>query len=158
MEQMTAQSVLSLAPSTGQQITEFVRQITADVEAGITNPLDLHIQLKALEKAIDGIKSAIAEHALNEAEKHGKTFDYHGCKIEIRETGTKYDYSGCGDIPWERLDSEIKSLTERRKEREAYLRAMPDQRMTMVDEATGEIMEVNRPVKTSTTGIAVTIK
>lgn len=155
---MTAQSVIDLAPSTKEQVTIFAAQLISDVEAGVKNPLTLHSQIIILEKALAQVKDAIKDEVVREAEKHNaKSFDYNGCKIEIKELGAKYDYSKCGDIQWERFDSEANTSIERRKDREKFLKNIQGHE-TIVDESTGEIVKVYPPIKTSATGVTVTLK
>lgn len=158
METMTAQSVISLCPSTKDQINNFANQLIEDVQEGITDPLLLHTQIKMIEMALDRVKEGIREAALNEASKHGlKTFDYNGVIVEIRETGVKYDYSSCGDTDWEQAKTSEAQFAQLRKDREAELKVMKVPH-TRVNEATGEVYQINPPQRTSTTGLAVIIK
>ena len=155
---MTAQSVINLAPSTKEQVTIFAAQLISDVEAGVTNPLTLHSQIIILEKALSQVKDAIKEMVLTEAEKHGaKSFDYNGCRVDIKELGTKYDYSRTEDAEWNQLFTEEKKYQEKKRERESFLKNIKGH-LTIVDEETGEVSKIYPPIKTSTTGITVTLK
>jgi len=75
----------------------------------------------------------------------------------VSELGTKYDYINCSDIVWNDLTKQITELTEKRKEREAMLKTVKEP-MTLVNETTGQTWKVNPAIKTSTSGIKVTIK
>lgn len=138
-------------------ITKFVNQCVNEIEAGLIDPLHMVIYLKTMEKIIEGIQVKIKSSALSEAEKYGKSFEFRGAKIECAELGTKYDFTNCGDVVWDDLNKKITELTEKRKEREAMLKTVKDS-MTLVDESTGETWKCHPPIKTSTSGIKVTIK
>lgn len=158
METMTAQSVISLCPSTKEQIEIFTNQLIDDVEQGVTNPLALHIRLTLIEKSFDKVKEAIKKQVVAEAEKHNqKSFDHMGCKIEVKEMGVKYDYSGCNDAEWNLTNQAIERRKIFLKQRENFLKSLT-KKETIVNEETGEIIEVFPPIKTSTTSIAVTPK
>ncbi len=155
---MTAQSVISLCPSTKEQIDIFANQLIDDVEQGVTNPLALHIRLKLIEKSFEKVYAAIKDQVVAEAEKHNqKTFDHMGCKIEVKEMGVNYDYSACNDPEWNQANEFIESYKLSIKERQEFLKALK-KKETIVNEETGEIIEIFPPVKTSTTSIAVTPK
>lgn len=158
METMTAQSVISLCPSTKEQIDLFANQLIDDVEQGVTNPLALHIRLKLIEKSFEKVYAAIKDRVVAEAEKHNqKSFDHMGCKIEVKEMGVKYDYSVCNDLEWNQVNELKKGYEISLKNRQEFLKALK-KKETIVNEETGEIMEIFPPIKTSTTSIAVTPK
>lgn len=158
METITAQSVISLCPSTKEQIEIFANQLIDDVEQGVTNPLALHIRLTLIEKSFDKVKDAIKKQVVAEAEKHNqKSFDHMGCKIEVKEMGVKYDYSGCNDAEWNRMKFRFDVYEKAIKNRQEFLKALK-KKETLVNEETGEIIEIFPPIKTSTTSIAVTPK
>lgn len=138
-------------------ITKFVDQCVNEIEAGIIDPLHMSIYLKTMEKIVEGIQGKIKSSALSEAEKYGKSFDFRGAKIELAELGTKYDFTNCQDKVWEELDKQTKDIAEKKKERETMLKTVRDS-MALVDEETGETWKVFPPIKSSTSGIKITIK
>lgn len=156
--ELSASSVLTLCPSTKQQIQVFADQIINEVTEGNSNPLSVHLQIIALEKTLEVIKSGIRDHVLTEAEKYGqKSFEFLGNKVEIREVGTKYDFKGCSDPVWNRIQESIAELKEAMKEREMLLKSI-HKTTSIVDEETGEIAEIHPCHKTSTTGVVITLK
>lgn len=154
---MTAESVINLAPSTKEQITAFANQIINNVSSGEVNPLKIHSQIILLEKSLELIKKGIKEDVLAEAGKHGKSFDFNGCTINVKELGVKYDYSNCGDLRWKEANRKRELAEEEMKKREALLRCV-DVKESFVDEETGECYTVWEPRKTSSTGLTVTAK
>jgi len=121
--------------------------IVQSLEDGDFNPLDL-----AVKKPID-------RAAMTEAEKYSaKNFTYKGADIQVAENlGVSYDYSGCNHPEYVRVLEEFNAIAKRKKEIEAQLQATKHS-FTMVDEETGEVVTVYPPVKSSTSGIKITIK
>lgn len=154
----TAYSVINYNPTTKEQAEVFANKLTEEVLQGEVNPLELHVKMSAMQKAFDAVKKNIASLVLEEAQKYGeKSFEAMNAKIEIQELGVKYDFSGCGDYEWEMLDAREKATSDAKKEREKFLKSLTKS-MTIVNEGTGEIEMVRPPVKSSTTGIKVTLK
>jgi len=101
------------------------------------------------------IEKTTSVMALMPSKKYGKSFDLHGVKIEYSENiSPKYDYSVCGDIAWDEMQMELKSLQEKIKVREAFLKAIPDN-STIMDENGVQLFP---PTKTASEGIKVTLK
>ncbi|MFZ4672675.1 MAG: hypothetical protein ACOYLT_11770, partial [Flavobacterium sp.] len=85
--------------TTKEDRTQVVHEIFQELLEGRINPMELHIRMKCLEEVVKQLTSMPAYKAivLEDAEKHGKSFQYHNAKVDIREMGVKYDYSGCGN-------------------------------------------------------------
>jgi hypothetical protein len=155
MQTQKALSVIYAAPSTYDEIHNFIYKAKQELLNGDYNPLDVEIQLKAMEEIIKQLRAddEIRQAVIDEAEKYGKSFDYRGCKISVREGGVKYDYNNCNDTTWSLLDAEDKAIAEAKKAREKYLQNLPPEGAITPD---GEA--ICRPAKTSKTTIAVTLK
>lgn len=158
METMTTLSVINLLPSTKEQIDMFISKTVDEIKCGNVNALQLKAQLKCFEKVAEGIDKATKNEQLTERMKYKeKVVEIYGAKIEIAEVGTKYDYSACNDLEWNNLDAKIKKLSEKKKDRETFLKAL-SKPMAMADEHTGgEMIMINPPLKTSTTSLKFTI-
>ena len=154
----SAIGTLRLMPAKSDQIAIFSRQLIESVKNGDTNPLELLVILRALESVSKVVRDEIHENIMTAADKYSeKTIEAFGAKIEKREVNTRYNYASAKDVEWERMDAEIKSLTDRIKEREKFLRALKEP-MTVVDKETGEVTEIHPPMKTSESGLAVYLK
>jgi len=155
MESIKALSTIADAPITYVEIGNLIHFMKQELLSGDYNPLDVELKLKAMEETIKQLRSdeEIRAFVLSEAEKYGKSFEWRGAKMSIREVGVKYDYAASGDSEWALLDAQVKELTEKKKAREKFLQAIPD--MGTVSPETGET--IYRPAKTSTTSIAVTL-
>ena len=107
-------------------------------------------EVKTIEEieSSEDFKSAV----MSEAEKYHKQElqNLYNSKIEIKETGTKYDYAGAGCEEYDVLMAQKKELDERVKQLENDMKA------GRINQVTGEIV-IPKATKTSTTAIFVTI-
>lgn len=154
----SAIGTLRLFATTQTQCDVFSDQLIESVKNGETNPIEVLVMLKAIEKVSDRVLKEIRENAVTEAAKHqGTSFEFNGCKIEKAELGTKYNYSICNDPVYTQRQILASDASKRLKEREDFLKALKDP-ITALDEVTGEVYKIIPPLKTSTTGLKVTIK
>ena len=146
--------------TTKEERTQVVREIFQELLEGRINPMELHIRMKCLEEVVKQLTSMPAYKAivLDDAEKHGKSFQYHNAKVDIREVGVKYDYSVCGNSKLAELYERQNALNDAIKELEMYHKALPTIGVSVVYETTGEVETHYPPAKTSTTSVAVTLK
>lgn len=162
---------LSLFETNKQQRLSFVEQTIQQIEEGNINPLQVHLQVKAMEDIITLITSTdkkknpkgcmIANRyqkaLMEEADKHGKSFEYHSAKITQREVGTKYDFSECNDPVLMVLEFDKSAVDLKVKERQDFLKTVPISGLEILSED-GEIVTVYPPKKTSTTSLIVTLQ
>lgn len=122
------------------------------VDNGEINPIDAALQLKALEEFIKDVREKLNSYAIDELCKHqnGKVSIY-DAKIEIAETGVKYDYST--DLVWQKLKQDNELTASALKTREELLKKIPAGSQ-LVDED-GEVS--TGPTKTSTTSYKITL-
>jgi len=146
--------------TTKEERTQLVREIFDEVLNGRINPLELHLRLKSAEEVIKQLTGLEPYKAilLDEAQKHGKSFQYHTAKVDIREVGVKYDYSGCGSSALAELYEKQAAINDAIKELEAYLKPLPTSGIQVLNPSTGEVETHYPPAKTSTTSVAVTLK
>jgi len=146
--------------TTKEERSQLVREIFDEVLNGRINPLELHLRLKSAEEVIKQLTGLEPYKAilLDEAEKHGKSFNYHTAKIDIREVGVKYDYSGCGSSKLAELYEKQAAINDAIKAYETYHKGLPSAGVQVVNPETGEVETHYPPAKTSTTSVAVTLK
>ena len=133
--------------------SELVRQLQEQE----ISALDVKIAMKQMEVAIDQVKKVVDRMAADEAAKYGeKSFVYKGARIELAELGTKYDFSPCAYPPLARIESSIKEYGEQAKSAQNWLKSLKS-KTDYIDPETGEVCEVYPPIKTSTTGIKITL-
>jgi hypothetical protein len=127
------------------------------IEAG--NILEAGELISVMEEFIKQVK----DHNLwktsvrDEISKWGKCFNSNsGTKIELAETGTKYDYSKCDDPELLFLLQSSESIAEKLKARQEFLKTVPISGIDIVGEG-GEVCRVFPPSKTSISSYKVTL-
>ena len=126
----TALSTISTLPATPEELIEFFRKVKSEITSGnVKDPLKVRVQLAYVKKLIDQIlEDDEINHVFNkefhlyEAEKE---FKINGAHLRIGEVGTKYFYEDCGDPVWFDLVKKEKEISEKRKERERFLKNIP---------------------------------
>lgn len=156
--ELTAVGVLSLLETTKEQRESFVRSIVSALDEGTADPLKVHLQVKNTEDLIKQITSdeKYREFLLNEASKYGKSFEQYNAKFHLKETGTRYDYSVCGDSEMMQLQEEADKLAEKIKARQKFLQNLPASGLEILQG--DELITIYPPIKTSTTSVTVTLK
>jgi hypothetical protein len=141
---METLSKIQTFPIKKDEIQLFIDNSVELILSGKYNPLEIEVKLKAMEEIIKALRGNqdVKDFAMDEAEKHGKSFDFAGAKFSIVETG-RYDYSA--DPEWKRVDNEIKLLKEHQKIQEKLLRDLDKE---VADPDTGEIIIPAKKVTT----------
>lgn len=155
-----ATSIVALFDTDKEQRKSFADSIVNEIMEGNKNALDIHVQLKMIESLLKDIndRPEYKTALLEEAQKHGKSFTFHSAKVEVKEVGTKYDYSQCNDHELVMLENIAKEWTDKVKARQELLKKVPVEGLKQLDEATGEIYYSYPPSKSSTTSVAVTLR
>jgi len=154
---MKKEVLITKFPSTKVGVIDFVQQTKNVILSGSENPIKIAIQLKSLEEIVKLLRTdnEVQDLILDQALKQGeKTFSIYGAEISIREMGTKYDYSICNDALLGGLYGQLNLLKRQIKDRETMLKTIKEDKPIISLE--GEIL--NPPLKTSKTGIAITLK
>jgi hypothetical protein len=147
-------------PSTFDQIARFVSQVKDEALSGDHNVLEVLIQLRACEKALEILNKddELQEAAQKMYDSYGeKNLVLNGNKITTMEAGTKYAYEETGDPKWAEYDDGVKYYTGLRKEREEFLKTVKES-FTVIDEKTGDMAKINPAPKTSVTKLKITLK
>lgn len=136
--------------------TQMAYGLTTAVIDGRLKPLETLARLKFAETTIKTAIEGVMPAAIDEAAKYskGEKITAIGCELTQKESGVKYDFTGCGDAVYDRLCAEMEALKERMKERESFLKTIK-QGMTVVDEESGEVMTIRPCCKTSKTIVEV---
>ena len=131
-------------------IADIAAGLILRIEEGEVNPIAAHVRLKAVVKALEQVLKATEQTVRDEAEKHGKTFSAFGAEIQLKDGALTPDYTQ--DKVWQDLDEQLTYREELLKT--AFRNAG---KMTVIDEATGEVVPVC-PSKGTKPSIAVTFK
>lgn len=158
MEVLTTTSILSLFQTDKAQRFSFVRDVINRILVGDADPIKVHLQVKAMEEIIKEITSdpQYRDALLDESTKYGKSFERYNGKFSIKETGTRYDYSQCGDPELSGLYFQRAELDTRIKARESFIKMLPPEGIDIVTED-GEVVKVYPPAKSSTTTVTVSL-
>ena len=149
-------SLLKFSPR-GGEISSAADEVAAQVLDGHADGLELLVGIKSMQKLLDAIVERIEDSALNEAMlEGGKRFDKFGAKIEIREVGTRYNFDGCQDPVLIRLSEAKKQWSDLEKNRQNLLKTLRG-KTELLDTETGEIIYALPPIKTSKTGVVITL-
>ena len=153
----SAISIFRKLPETKAQIETYARLIKQSVLDGEVEPLTFAAQISALEKLFSNLKSdsLIKDCILEAAEKYGqKSFENSNAKFNIKEVGITYDFSVCDDSEWNKLDSEIKELTEKKKSRETFLKSISGEMEVFGSDG----VQIMPSIKRSSTQVVITLK
>lgn len=154
---MNVLSTLKVMPETKAEVKKFGESLIQSIQFGEVNALEMDGRLKALEELINIVRKSqeMSETLIIEAEKHGqKSFEYGNFKYQIKEVGTKYDFTLCNDTEWEQLKSEEESVKKKIKEREMMLKTIKHD--TVLYNSDG--VQLEAPIKTSTTKVVTLLK
>jgi len=154
---MENKSILFNGPETKSQAQIFAQIIIEQVESGNYDALEVHIRCKAFMVALTQVIESIESTTLAEAEKYGKSFEFKNARIEVKELGSKWHFDKSNDSKYFSIKSNIEKLDIERKDRETFLKSLKS-KTSILDEETGEVIEIFPPYKTSKTGITVTLK
>lgn len=149
---MNALSTVTVMPTTKAEIATFVNGAKQEILSGNYNPIEIEIQLKAMEEMIKALRSdaEIKEYLADELNRHGGKYEGAKATISTRNS-TRYDYSG--DSVWKEIKAHEDEVSEERKKREKMLQNLTEE---MADPQTGEI--IYPAVKSSQTSIVVVLK
>jgi elongation factor P--beta-lysine ligase len=158
-EQLSTVNILNLFETSKRERETFVDDLISRIEEGQAEALRVHLQAKCMESILKDLLASdkYREFVLSEAEKNGKKFSYHNSEFSIKEVGTKYDYSQCGDIHLAEMQAELDTLSEKIKTRQKFLQMADGKGIDMVSND-GEVYKIYPPSKSSTTSVAVTLK
>lgn len=147
-------------PQTKSEIKMFAQNMINSVVDGNVDPLKTKVQISALKKALETIEEneEFKQCVMNETDKYQKSelLNLFNAKIEIRETGVKYDFSECGLPEYNEIDKHIETLTLRKKTLETRLKSISEPEQ-FIDPQSGEMVMLKPPTKQSKNSVVITI-
>jgi hypothetical protein len=146
---MSATQYLFQFGNSKEEINKFTEQVQAEVINGEVDPYKFQGIINALVKGLQGA----LEHNLANLDTNTK-YEAYGFKFTPKEAGTRYDFSKCNHPALIELTNRKKEIEGSIKEIETTLKSITKP-LTIVDDATGEMVEVYPPMKTSKTIIEV---
>lgn len=135
------------------------RLINACTIEGTMNPLDVLIKVRWAQSILNTVAEGVLSACVEEASKYakGERITMHGAELTMKEAGTKWNFDGCGDPVYSDLTEKSGAMKDMIKDRETFLKSLK-QSMTVVDDATGEVVTIAPPQKQSKTIVEVKFK
>ena len=156
MDQMSIMSTVNLMPSNKQEVKAFAEGIKQAIINEEVKPLEAIKQLKMIEKVLKDVfaDKEVDAALLNEAQGYHKDelADHIGCNFQVKETGTKYDFSKTSDTVLFSMHKNLESLKLEVKERENMLKNLSGEMYN------ADGVQLSKPSKSSKTKVVVTIK
>ena len=145
--------------ATTASVKAMAENLISAVNCGEVDPLRLQVFFAAVEKMAKAVKDAVRESSVDEVlsrSDDGKSCKVACAKIEVAETGVKYDYSV---IPsWQNVQRKIDALKELQKQIEGKAKFASEKSPYIdCDTETGEQTEIVAIPRTSTTAIKITL-
>lgn len=129
-------------------------EMSERVKNGEINPVEFQIKAKFVEDVLKLARKDVQDEAINEVMKNGKECMMLGAKVEVCETGTKYDYSR--DEKWVEINERFKVIEEERKAQEEKIKMATKIGADAVDTESGEVV-ARKVIKTSETNTKITL-
>ena len=146
---ITIKELGELTPSKAN-IEVVSNQLAETVKNGNADPIEFAIRLKFIKECLDASMALIQDDLIKAI---GNSTTLYGAKVEVAESGVKYDYST--NEQWKELESKIKPLKEAQKSIEEQIKMATKVGKSFVDESTGEL--ISPVTKTSTTTPKITL-
>ena len=138
---------------TKQSINNTAKHIADLVADGEISPIDAIVKLKAFSDLYDALRPLITDSIIQEIDK-GNTSS-NGVEVSTMETAIKYDYTTTKK--WVELNYQIEKLTQELKVLETTIKTLT-RPMQILDESTGELIEIRPAKKSSKTSFKVSYK
>lgn len=134
-------------------ISNVLEQTKQNLNDGNVDALRLFITAKKGQELFSQLEKTVRPYAEQETRiSKGEVYKKFGCDITERMTGVSYDFTSCDDQIWNELNSQIESLTEKKKEREKFLKTITK---PIFDE---NGIEIKPPIQKGRLGLNVLIK
>lgn len=144
----------SLTKARAQHFANLLIEINED---GHVDTLTALARVEFMSQVIEAVKGKLRENATDELYLHNeaKTGVVRlGVTFKHKETAVKYDFSNTPK--WVAIKKMEDEVGEQRKAIEAQLKTL-SKAATMLDEETGELLQLLPPIKTSKTTVEITL-
>lgn len=148
-------SLLSLNKSYMNKITDNATKAVTDGYYDSITALVIAKKGKELFEMLEKKVRPIAEDHARLGK--GEVYKKFGTEITQKESGVKYDFSTCDDAQWETIKAKADYYANLLKDRETFLKTITKP-ITIVDDETGDIMELKAPIRSGKLGLNISIK
>jgi len=140
-----------------EQRQSFHDQVVNEVVEGIESPTQVGGAIRNLQDILEAIQTDIKKYIIEEVERNGGNYTEGGVSFQIKEGGVKWDYSNTNDFTLDELKESLELAAKNYKEREGFLKSLPQGGVEVIDESTGEVKKILPPIKSSTTTVAISL-
>ncbi len=113
------------------------------------------IELKRYNIYLNMLIAELKTPAIKQAQEIGeKSFEYANAKVRITRR-VSYDYSN--DLIWSKLNENVIEIKNKLKKHQELLKELSSETIEIVDEETGEVVELTPPKKKEETGLTIQI-
>jgi hypothetical protein len=116
--------------------------------------------LSVMENFIKELRAnkQFSDYVRDEIAKNGKQIETQSAKLELAETGVKYNFDNCADALYQQLEQQLQSIEADLKDRKEFLKTVPLSGLSIINEQTGEVSTIYPPSKQSTSTYKITLK
>jgi hypothetical protein len=140
------------------QVKTTAQSLIDEVEEGSIDTLSTLAHLEFMAQVIENAKEELRQRAVNELDLYGAEAKIgvvrHGVTFQQREVGVKYNFENTP--AWNEIKAKEDAIAAERKSLEEQLKVLKA-KQTILDEVTGELIELHPPIKTSKTSVAITL-
>lgn len=136
-------------------ISETISEKIELIDDGYLDVVDFFIYLKKLEYVVKTSLDAVKDRI--DYSKFENTQSKYYCELVAKQVGVKYDFSNCGHYHYNQYAKTINETKEEMKQIETFLKSLKS-KTSIVDEESGEVFELNPPIKTGSTTVQLTFK
>lgn len=129
-------------------VTEMAMAVVDKYTDGYNSPTEGLLLAKKFIDLGEAIKENIADNASNELKLgKGEKRVQNGATFTEQMVGVRYNFANCGDPIWNELSEKI-------KQREAFLKTIVGSKQELIEE-TGEVVMLTEPVKSGKLGLII---
>lgn len=162
--QLQPGNILIISKASAKDFHDQMKAMIKDTGYGLFEYLEVVKFFEKIKEYISGNSQSkiepdkeIIEMVREEVVKHnGKYTTPRGVKFETAETGTRYDFTKCGDPVLDLLEDQAEELAEKIKQRREFLKTVPASGLE-IHTGEGELTTIYPPSKSSTSGYKITI-
>ena len=151
---MEVTNALAEFPTNKEVVKTLGDIVITGVKEGSLDPLEVMLQLKAIEVFGKYVRDNVNDNVLVAASLHSadKPFIYRGATMQIRAVSTTYYFSGCNDPVYLDLLNELEAIEDKVKARETFLKNLDGTVSVVIGD---EIVNINPPRKNQKEGITI---
>lgn len=139
-------------------VRQTAQSLINEAQEGNIDTLSTLAHIEFMAQVIEMAKEELRARAVGELDAYGLEARTgvvkHGVTFKQKESGVRYNFENTA--AWTEIKSREDAIALERKNLEEQLKSLKA-RQTMLDEQTGELIELNPPIKTSKTTVEITL-